>query len=72
MERTEVAMGRLERHDSRSWRARAEECRALAELFLQPETRRKMLALAADYDHMADRAERERKANASACQPGAD
>lgn len=63
-------MGRLERHDSRSWRARAEECRALAELFLQPETRRKMLALAEDYDHMADRAERDREADTSArCQP---
>jgi hypothetical protein len=64
-------MGRLERHDSRSWRARAEECRALAELFIQPETRRKMLALAADYDHMADRAERISESDASAnYQPG--
>lgn len=64
-------MGRLERHDSRSWRARAEECRALAELFIQPETRRKMLALAADYDNMADRAERISESDASAnYQPG--
>ena len=64
-------MGRLERHDSRSWRARAEECRALAELFIQPETRRKMLALAADYDHMADRAERISEIDGSAnYQPG--
>jgi len=65
-------MGRLEKHDSRSWRARAEECRALAEVFLQPETRSKMLALAADYDHMAERAERDRDGNPSGgCQPGA-
>ena len=36
-----------------TWRARAEECRALAQTFSNPETRRKMLAVASDYERMA-------------------
>ena len=51
-------MGRIENHDGRAWRARAEECRAIADTFENPETRAKMLAVAADYERMAENAER--------------
>jgi len=36
-----------------TWRARAEECRALAQTFSNPETRRKMLEVASDYERLA-------------------
>ena len=51
-------MGRIENHNGRAWRARAEECRAIADTFDNPETRAKMYVMADDYDRMADRAER--------------
>ena len=35
-------MGRIDNHDGRAWRARAEECRAIADTFENPETRAKM------------------------------
>ena len=47
-----------DQHDSRSWRARAEECRTLAEVFSSPETRARMLRVAGGYDEMAEAAER--------------
>lgn len=47
-----------DQHDSRSWRARAEECRSLAEVFSSPETRARMLRIAGGYDEMAEAAER--------------
>jgi hypothetical protein len=47
-----------DQHDSRSWRARAEECRSLAEVFSSPETRARMLRIAGGYDEMAVAAER--------------
>jgi hypothetical protein len=47
-----------DQHDSRSWRARAEECRSLAEVFGSPETRARMLRIAGGYDEMAEAAER--------------
>lgn len=47
-----------DQHDSRSWRARAEECRALAEVFSSPQTRARMLHIAGGYDEMAEAAER--------------
>ena len=50
-------MGRIENHDGKAWRARAEECRAIADTFNNPETRAKMYAVAADYELMAERAE---------------
>jgi hypothetical protein len=62
-------MGRIENHDSRAWRARAEECRAIADTFENPETRAKMLAVAADYERMAENAERREQA---AAREGAD
>jgi hypothetical protein len=59
-------MGRIENHDSRAWRARAEECRAIADTFENPETRAKMLAVADDYERMAGNAER--REQAAACE----
>lgn len=41
--------------DSRGMRARAEECRALAERFRDEETRAAMLRITADYEFMAER-----------------
>ena len=52
-------MGRVEKHDGKAWRARAEECRAIADTFSNPETRAKMYAVAADYELLAERAEQE-------------
>jgi hypothetical protein len=51
-------MGRIENHDAKAWRARAEECRAIADSFDNPETRAKMYLVAEDYERMAERAER--------------
>jgi hypothetical protein len=55
-------MGRIENHDGRAWRARAEECRAIADTFENPETRAKMLAVAAGYERMAENAEQREQA----------
>ena len=46
-----------DRHGSNSWRARAEECRAIAGTFANPETRRRMEAVAAGYEKLAEQAE---------------
>jgi len=73
-------MQSIERHtpSGKGWRARAEECRAIADGFENPDTRAKMLAVAAGYDRMAESAERcelrdaiEREAGtaASSCGP---
>ena len=51
-------MGRIEKHDGRAWRARADECRAIADTFQNAETRAKMHLVADDYERMAERAER--------------
>ena len=40
--------------DGQHYRARADECRAIAEQFLHYETREKMLQLAAEYEEIAD------------------
>src|SRR5215471_7257941 len=49
--------------DGKHFRARAEECRTIAELFSNPDARAKMLRVAADYERMALTAdERERGA----------
>ena len=42
--------------DANHYRARSEECRTIAERFLDDDTRKKMLNVAADYERMADRA----------------
>jgi hypothetical protein len=50
-------MGRIEKHDGRAWRARAAECRAIADTFQNAETLAKMHLMADDYERMADRAD---------------
>jgi len=57
-------MGRIENHDGKAWRARAEECRAIADTFDNPETRAKMYLVAEDYERMAEHAERRAKESA--------
>jgi hypothetical protein len=44
-------------HDGKHYRERAEQCRKLAEQFLQAESREKMLKVASDYERLADRAD---------------
>jgi hypothetical protein len=51
-------MGHTEKHDGKAWRARADECRAIADTFENHETRAKMYQLAADYERMAENADR--------------
>ena len=46
-------MADTQQRDSNTWRVRAEECRALAQTFSHPDTRRKMLEVASDYERMA-------------------
>lgn len=50
-------MVRSEHRDSRSWRARAEECRSIAETFSNPQTRARMFRMAGEYDRLAELAE---------------
>jgi hypothetical protein len=57
-------MGRIENHDGKAWRARAEECRAIADTFQNPETRAKMYRMAADYERMAESADRRERQGA--------
>ncbi len=57
-------MGRIENHDGKAWRARAEECRAIADTFENPETRAKMHLVADDYERMAESAERREREEA--------
>lgn len=63
-------MGRIENHDGRAWRARAEECRAIAETFQNPETRERMYLMAAEYDRMAERADERRQESTEASRRG--
>jgi hypothetical protein len=42
--------------DERTWRARAAEARALAEMSNHPETKCTLLEIAADYDRLANAA----------------
>ena len=58
-------MGRIEKHDGKAWRARAAECRAIADTFENPETRTKMYLVADDYERMAENAERQAGAKES-------
>jgi hypothetical protein len=49
-------MRRASYRDANHYRARAEECRTIAERFLDNDTRKKMLKVATDYERMADSA----------------
>ena len=44
-------------NNAKHWRDRAEQARSNAELMIDPEAKRKMLNIAADYDRLAKRAE---------------
>jgi hypothetical protein len=64
-------MARIENHDGKAWRARAEECRAIADTFQNSETREKMYLMAADYERMAENADqRQREAEAEVAEQG--
>jgi len=63
-------MSRIDSHDAKAWRARAEECRAIADTFENPETRAKMYMMAADYERRADRADRRKREAAEATKNG--
>lgn len=45
-------------HPPSYYRERAEECRTIAETFLADDPRRKMLAVASEYEELASTAER--------------
>ncbi len=47
-----------EDHDSRTWRARAEECRSIAAAFSSADMRARMLRIAGGYDARAEAAAR--------------
>jgi len=47
-------------NDAAHWRDRAEEARVRAEQFSDPQARRMMLDIAAEYERLAERAERRR------------
>jgi len=45
-------------HNAKHWRERAEEARVHAEQMSDSDSRRMMLAIAAEYDHLAERADK--------------
>jgi hypothetical protein len=47
--------------DPHHWRHRAEEARLLAEEMKDPKAREAMMRMAKDYDHIAERAEKQEK-----------
>jgi molecular chaperone GrpE (heat shock protein) len=51
-------MAKVPINDPKHWRARAEEARTIADTSADPQAKRKMLRIAADYDELARRAER--------------
>jgi hypothetical protein len=52
-------------NDPEHWRQRAEEARRLADQIDDPDSKRMMLAIARDYDHLAERAEHRAKGSKS-------
>ena len=51
-------MAKIPINDPKHWRNRAEEARAAAHDITDPEAKRKMLRIAADYEELARRAEK--------------
>lgn len=58
-----------EQLDSRSWRARADECRSIAEAFSSADMRARMLRIAGGYDEKAEAAQRRELAIAAGHSP---
>ena len=55
-------MGKVPINDPKHWRQRAEEARTVADEMTHPDSKRKMLRIAADYEELARRAETRLKA----------
>jgi hypothetical protein len=55
-------MAKVPINDPKHWRQRAEEARTVADKMTDPDSKRKMLRFAADYEALASRAERRLKA----------
>ena len=51
-------MAKVPINDPDHWRERAEEARTIAEELIDPDSKRRMLRIAADYEELARRAER--------------
>jgi len=51
-------MAKVPINDPKHWRDRAEEVRAHAEQMIDPDSKRKMLRIADDYEELARRAEK--------------
>ena len=51
-------MAKVPINDPKHWRERAEEARTVADEMNDPDSRRKMLRIADDYEELAKRAER--------------
>ncbi len=51
-------MAKVPINDPKHWRDRAEEARTLADELTDPDAKRRMLRIAADYEELAKRAER--------------
>ena len=51
-------MAKVPINDPKHWRERAEEARTVADELTDPDAKRRMLRIAADYEELAKRAER--------------
>jgi len=51
-------MAKVPINDPKHWRDRAEQARTLADELTDPDAKRRMLRIAADYEELAKRAER--------------
>jgi hypothetical protein len=51
-------VGKIPVNDPKHWRDRAEEARTVADEFADPDTKRRMLRIAEDYEELARRAEK--------------
>ena len=56
--RHSLAMAKIPINDPHHWRERAEEARTVADQLTDPDSKRKMLRIADDYEELARRAEK--------------